>query len=246
MNLTSQSFARGQSPTFNPGMLFAYEDPLDEDAADDTAVATTRRGLCRLALTAAETGARFEREGIEHDPGAWLLAPRMLFNGHAAIDACLSRENYVRATVLHGLSLGLDADPRDIDDLVGDDEDSAVINDDDFWAESVEPDGSTFSNLSLFTATLVVQDGSCTLNVVAASLALDAGQFIGRFAARMGSELAQQATIREGVDTEDPLFAALLSQPMTDMLCRLSIAPGWTSGAGLDLHVEQRLVRQNS
>ncbi len=34
-----------------------YEDPLDADDCNDVAVTTSRRGLTRLALVAAETGA---------------------------------------------------------------------------------------------------------------------------------------------------------------------------------------------
>ena len=97
-----------------------YEDPLDEDASSDRAVAATRRGLTRLALVAAETGARFQREGVGHDPMAWLLAPRRLFGGAIAIEAVLDRTDFMRALLLHGLSIGLDADPRTIDGLAGD------------------------------------------------------------------------------------------------------------------------------
>src|SRR5690606_40925009 len=44
-----------------------YEDPLDEDDVLDVEVTTSRRGLTRLALVAAETSAHFSREQIGHD-----------------------------------------------------------------------------------------------------------------------------------------------------------------------------------
>lgn len=56
-------------------------DPLDHDDADDEVVVTTMRGLIRLALVAADTAARFEREAVGHDPVAWMIAPRALFGG---------------------------------------------------------------------------------------------------------------------------------------------------------------------
>jgi len=98
----------------------AFPDPLEKDLAGDDRIAMTRRRLVRLALVACETGARFERDGVRHDPMAWMLAPRRLFGGRSAIDACLELEGCNRAIVLHGLALGLDADADEIDDLLAD------------------------------------------------------------------------------------------------------------------------------
>lgn len=108
----------------NPGMedfrfhTHTIEDPMANDRADDVLVVTSRRALCRVAYVAAETASRFEREKIKHDPVAWMLAPRRLFGGKAALDACLERDAFLRAALLHGLSLGLDADPEQLDDLI--------------------------------------------------------------------------------------------------------------------------------
>ncbi len=95
----------------------AMQDPLDPDTMDDHPVVTTRRRLTRLALVAAETGARFQREGIGYDPMAWLLAPRDLFDGMDAIDAVAELRHCTRAILLHGLGIGLDADPAFVDEL---------------------------------------------------------------------------------------------------------------------------------
>jgi hypothetical protein len=111
----------GQGQTENP-VPPVYDDPLDEDCSRDLLVSTSRRGLCRLTLLAAEVGARFARHDAQLDPMAWLLAPRDLFEGRAAIDACLERTHFLRALLLHGLEMGLDADPGEIDDLLRDDE----------------------------------------------------------------------------------------------------------------------------
>jgi hypothetical protein len=96
---------------------FSVDDPLGFDEESDAAVVTTRRAITRVAFVAAETASRFQREGIEEDPMAWLTAPRKLFDGAAAIDACLDLDAFVRATIFHGLSLGLDAEPEDVEDL---------------------------------------------------------------------------------------------------------------------------------
>jgi hypothetical protein len=96
-------------------------DPLEADDRGDAPVLTTERRLRRLAIVAADTGARFARERIGHDPVAWLLAPRALFGGRRPLDACQDRKGFLRAALLHGLSLGLDADPGEVDALADDD-----------------------------------------------------------------------------------------------------------------------------
>lgn len=98
------------------------EDPMGHDEEDDLIISTTRRAITRVALVAAETASRFAREDIDHDPMAWMMCPRRIFDGAAAIDACLELNSFVRATMLHGLSLGLDAEPEDIDSLLIDDD----------------------------------------------------------------------------------------------------------------------------
>lgn len=97
-----------------------YIDPLDPDSDEDVPVVVTRRQLIRLAVVSTEVGARFQREAVDHDAMAWMLAPLKLFGGRDAIDAALEQHHCIRAIVLHGLGLGLDARPADIDDLMND------------------------------------------------------------------------------------------------------------------------------
>ncbi|HZG09121.1 MAG TPA: 3'-5' exonuclease [Allosphingosinicella sp.] len=94
-------------------------DPLIEDSPTDQLVQVSQRGLCRLATVAVDTGARFQRERLDDDPVEWLLSPKELFNGRPPIEACLERRHFLRATLLHGLSLGLDAAPETLDRLFG-------------------------------------------------------------------------------------------------------------------------------
>ena len=102
-------------PGFRP-----IPDPLDADLPSDEVVTTTRRGMIRVALVATEVATRFQRDGVAHDAMAWMLSPRDLFAGEAAVDACVARDACLRGVLMHGLSLGLDADPREIDELVED------------------------------------------------------------------------------------------------------------------------------
>lgn len=100
--------------------VIAYLDPLDEDSVADLQIALSHRQLGRLLFIAAETGARFQREEVSYDPMAWMFSPRDLFNGSPAVDACQQREPFVRAMILHGLSLGFDAEPDELDALLAD------------------------------------------------------------------------------------------------------------------------------
>lgn len=110
-----------------PGyQCWADLDPLADDEAEDCLLKLSDRQLLRLLVVAADTGGRFERDGVVVDPVAWLLTPRQLFGGRAAMVACAERQHLIRAIVLNGLSLGLDADPAYIDRLMEDGEGSSA------------------------------------------------------------------------------------------------------------------------
>lgn len=122
-------------------MPSVVEDPAGYDEPSDPVVVTTRRGISRIAFVAAEVAARFQREGIEYDPVAWMMASRRLFDGSAALDACLERQSFLRAAILHGLSKGLDALPEQIDPLIEDDDDDELETDyiEEAFAQSCSP-----------------------------------------------------------------------------------------------------------
>ena len=90
-------------------------DPLDDDSGGMMAV--RRVALVRIACVAAEAGARMQREGLSDDPVGWMVAPLVLFDGRPPIEACMERDACSMAILLHGLGLGLDADPAAISRL---------------------------------------------------------------------------------------------------------------------------------
>ena len=93
-------------------------NPLAPDSSTDVALRITDRQLVRLLLVATETSSRFQREGVGHDALAWMYSPRRLFEGRSAIEAAIHCLPCRRAILLHGLSLGLDADPVRVDRLI--------------------------------------------------------------------------------------------------------------------------------
>lgn len=99
-------------------------DPLAPDSVADLAFPITSRQLLRLLIVAASTAQRFQEENGNLDPIAWLLSPRHLFEGMTAVAACTARDAFIRAIILHGVRLGLDAHPDDIDALRGEEVDN--------------------------------------------------------------------------------------------------------------------------
>jgi hypothetical protein len=217
-----------------------YDDPLDPDAATDLSVPTTRRALIRLALVAAETGARFQRDGIAHDPMNWLLAPRNLFHGESAIDACLRREGCLRGLLVQALSLGLDADPDAVDALAPGREHDAlrpIVAD----ADQTTPAGLNAGVAQLFTATVVARRGLETVQAFHASIATAKAEIVDRLLNRIGT-VAINARIVAGLNVADPLVQGLVSPDLCATLTLIAADPLSPLAAGLNLNIEQRSI----
>jgi len=237
-------------------------DPLDFDLPDDEVVVTTRRGLVRLALVAADTASRFERETIGHDPVAWMLAPRALFQGRSAIEACLDRQDCLRAVLLHGLSIGLDAEPEEIDDLTDDAEDDADVDVDADADAVADGDGDGFGRSDgegrvepsdryedrcdgrprLWTSLLVDERDGGTVHAFDAVIAASRLEAERRLRARHGSDVLHALDIVEGFDPNLPLAEALVSPAVADMLAQVAQDPGSPLARGLSVYVEQRFA----
>lgn len=203
------------------------EDPLGHDQADDAVVTTTRRALSRIAFVAAETASRFEREAIEHDPVAWLFAPRDLFHGEAAIDACLKRDAFQRAVLLHGLSLGLDAEPDVLDDLLSDEDD--LEGEPPLWSwekRTEEGDRLCGSGIRLFSATIDHQDGGKVQHGFHASTASSMSEFRSRVVEIFGADALPHALLREGLNPEVGMVADLVAPELMHTLTTARVYSG--------------------
>ncbi|MGI4879649.1 MAG: hypothetical protein ACRYG4_19410 [Janthinobacterium lividum] len=237
---------RDTATAFTP---IAYEDPTSHDLPSDQSVVTTGRGLCRMAMVAAEVAARFKREGMDVDPVAWMLAPRRLFGGASALTACLEERNFLRASLLHGLSIGLDAEPADIDGLLsgGSDDDGHDVHDFadediDYAEEREEAVGTDLrpGDLRLYTATIAHVGDGVIVHAFHASLACTAREIDGRLRRRFGAALAAEATIVSGFRSGGGPVAALVSPLLAEMLRDVAADPSSPIAAGLDLNLEQR------
>lgn len=220
----------------------SYEDPLDVDLADDEPVLTTRRGLMRLALVASEVAARFAREGEELDPMAWLMAPRRMFDRRPAIEACLQREGCLRAVLLHGLGLELDAEPSQLDWLLADDETHAVMDADDGQVVHERSERSAPSR-RLWTAVVVSSSTAGTVQGFEAVLASDRCEAEERVQRRHPLVPLADIELFEGFRPGDPLTEALLSPVMADMLSQVADDPTSPLAEGLSISVKQSFLQ---
>ncbi len=244
--------------------LARYEDPLDADLADDVAVAATRRSLCRVALIASEVGARFQCEKTDCDPMAWMLTPRRLFGGSAAIEACLDRDNFSRALLLHGLGMGMDAEPGEIDGLLDNNDGEngkhpqpsrAKVSggcDPDLESipatmrclrslnvENVDSPEGTFDREDkrrLYSATVVYQCDGIDLIAFHASLANGYDEMFERLLDRFGGPVAAHAQVRVGFDPKHPLLPRVVAR----LLSEAERCPDGNNTMNLNVNFERR------
>ncbi len=222
-------------------------DPLDADEPEDASVTTSSRRMLRLAIAAADAGARFAREGLEQDPVAWMLTPRAVFDGRTAIDACQELTSFRRSIALHALGLGLDADPCAIDELLVDDEDGNADDPDvggvvDVLAEPSDGSGDVrLSRPLLLTCWLDVAQGGARLFAFCAVVTDRPADLVERVIGRYGHEAAN-ADFAVGFDHSTPLATAMISDAMADTLAFAAADPASALAAGLDMVVEQRFV----
>ncbi len=206
-----------------------FPDPLDEDDGADELVVTTRRAIGRVALVASETAARFQRESVDHDPMAWMLASRAVFDGAAAIDACLDRDACMRGILVHGLGLGLNVERSAVDALLASDDDDSdehefrYLHGDRTGHRGKGKRGKSgrVTRVRLYTATIVDTRDNLMRQVFHASLARDAAEVRSRLAGRFGPDIADLADIRLGVHIASPPVVALVPEPVLELIRRM-------------------------
>jgi hypothetical protein len=207
----------------------SFPDPLAEDDADDEIVITTRRAIGRVALVATETATRFQREGVVHDPMAWMLASRSVFEGSSAIDACLDRDACLRGIIVHGLGLALDVERSAVDALLANDDDDLdeqefnYLYGDRFASRGKAERGRSkpTAKVRLYTATIVDTRNNKMSQIFHASLARDATEVRARLAGRFGPDVANLADIRLGVHFASPPVVALVPKAVLELIRRM-------------------------
>lgn len=222
-------------------------DPLCEDRADDPILVITERRLVRLLSLAADIGVRFADQRIHRDPVGWMLEPKRLLGGERAIDACQNRDDYVTATLFHGLridhGLGADGDPSEVRELLlpdGDEPDGLVAHEEPVGCDPRFAAEGDRVYTSLVEGRLGV--GGRGVRALCATRAPDEATARRRLRVRYGEALASAAEVVEGFPAASPLARALASGPMARMIQEAAAEPSGPIALGLDVHVEQRFV----
>jgi hypothetical protein len=192
--------------------------------------------LGRVVMLAAETGARFERDGIEADPAAWMVAPRRLFGGSSAVEACREEGPFLRGMLLHGLSAGLDADPDLVDDLVAGD--GAETQGED--RDGPEAPRASCPRMALYTATVVCEGSASTAHIFHACMAFGADEVVRELRKRVGGEAGRRAKVRRGFDPSDPIAVENVSSAIGAVLLEVAADANSPLGHGLNILIEHR------
>ncbi|MFD1787519.1 hypothetical protein ACFSC3_08040 [Sphingomonas floccifaciens] len=220
--------------------VFAPADPLEPDGLDDLPIVTSHRRLQRLATVSAATGARFAEDGMGIDPVDWLTAPQALFRGAAAIDACQNHDGFLRATILHGLRLRLDAGADEMDELLEEGDDV----DDDGFDDEGEPVQAASVGGRLFTCFIDGLEFGRERRVQAfcASVQPDPKAMRRHLARRFGSALTRDLVIVEGIDLDHPSAGVLVPDGLLGVLALAESEPQGEFGRGLDIVLERRFA----
>ena len=188
--------------------------------------------LGRIVMLAAETGARFERDAIGADPAAWMVAPRRLFGGVSAVEACREERAFLRGMLLHGLSAGLDAEPELLDRLIGDE-----VEDRDTHEGDLSPPSPP---MDLYTATVAYERASSTSHIFYACMAFGLASAARELDRRVGMAAARQARVRRGFDPSDPIALENVSPAIGAVLLEVAADPKSPLGQGLNILIEHR------
>lgn len=216
---------------------------IEADAAADwpdiSAIERTcpvgRMQLGRIVMLAAETGARFERDGILADPAAWMVAPRRLFGGTSAVEACRDERPFLRAMLLHGLSAGLDADPELVDALVAEE---PVVSEAGGKGEVTKP-RAPYPRMDLYTATVVCECSTSISHIFHACMAFGPDDALRELRTRVGVA-GRCARVRRGFDPSDPIAVENVSPAIGAVLLEVAADANSPLGHGLNILIEHR------
>jgi hypothetical protein len=168
-----------------------------------------------------------------------MAAPRRLFGGSSAIEACRDETPFLRAMLLHALSCGLDARPDDFDELL----EVANVQAADGGGSGpfgAAADAELGGELDLHTAIIVEKRDGHTTAIFYAAMAEDAAALAYQLSQRVGPALAGRAEIRRGFDRDHPIVRQNVSSASCELLAEIADVPASPLANGLNVLVEHR------
>ncbi len=230
-----------------PPPLKSFPDPLDPDQPDDKLVFVTQRGLVRLALTAAEAGGRFARDGLNVDPMSWMLSPLRVFEGRTAMEACLEHKHCLRSVLMHGLSLGVDVDPLALDDLLADNDGEQARGKKKSKSSGANNGDSPLifyaGQPRLYTAMICFKDDQHIINAFHAVITREPKNIHGHLVGRYGANAASEARIRLGFFPADPMVLALVPNVLSEIIRKFEVDNDFQRHENFTVDIEHRIAK---
>lgn len=216
-------------------------DPLGADEVTDEIVVTTTRRLLRLTTAAADVAARFVRDRAVEDPVEWMTAPRRLFDGETAMDACQDLVGFDRSVVVHGFGLDPDAPAEEVERLLSEEVDLAAAAD----SEVVQDGRHGLPRREyprLLSCWVTTSGRRGRLIAFYAMVTTRPNALMDRVLRRYGAAAAQRADVTVGFDRGNVLVDAMIGEEMINTLLLAAADPRSTAVRGLDVVVEQRFA----
>ncbi|HZF93858.1 MAG TPA: hypothetical protein VEZ20_03195 [Allosphingosinicella sp.] len=160
-----------------------------------------------------------------------------MFGGSTAFEACLEREHFMRALLLHGLSLGLDADPDEIDSLLDDPIETRGTG----RRSRGGPTAGSVALPRLYTASVLRSTSGTMLQAFHASVASSVDEFRDRLEAKFGPAAAQGAEIGTGFDPAAPIVLALVPAAVAKVLRKVERESATPKYGNFAVTIEHRL-----
>jgi hypothetical protein len=160
-----------------------------------------------------------------------------MFAGSTAFEACLQREHFMRALLLHGLSLGMDADPEEIDALL--DEPLEVR-----LSGQRSRGRSSFRGVArsrLYIAGVLSSSSGTMVQAFHASVASSLEEFRARLEAKFGQAAAERADVRLGFDPAAPVVLALVPAAVAKVLRKVDRKSAHPQYGNFAVTIEHRL-----
>lgn len=233
VQVTTAASPNGSSP------LPVEGHPLSADLLAGGARVLTAAAVRRVALVAAEAASRFAGDDGAALAMEWMEAPRALFGGASALEACVGPHHCRRAVTLHALELDPDADDLDVDLVMApiDDEEDAV-HAPSLGADLDEHAGRRLPRL--FVSEVSYERDGAGVWAFAATVANDEAHVLRTLQTRYGAEVAASATVRIGFDGGVGMARTLVSPALAETLAAVSRDPRSPLACGLDVLIEQR------
>lgn len=208
------------------------------DSRNEEGLFVTPVALRRIALVAAETASRFAGADTAALAMDWMDAPRPLFGGLSAMDACMDEVHCRRALTLHGLGMDPEADDMDVDLVMALDDDEVEV---DLASTGAGAREECVDQAQLmFVSEISYEGGKVGAWAFGTTVLQDVGKVARVLEKRCGTGLVAGSQVRMGFDHDEGMARALVLSAMTGTLAAVAQDPRSPLARGLRVVIEPR------